>query len=347
MRNNLILIKCNFNELFYSLKKLNNKQFIVWLPNNASDLIDIELFKDYNLFVLNWHIDFNKLIEQINNKLIKFQFKKVTNSIDPIEYIFENNKITNFKANYRIVSSEIEPFLLTSNNFEENQCQNGIKCFDLNVNKIKCCKGYITDLLEKLSNELDFSFDLILANSSNLIDQILNRNAHIAVGRLKLKYEKNQSSIDFSVPFLYSGLGVLIKQSKELNNDLFMFLKPFTFLHWTIIILFSIGSAVSLSLLEFNSPFGLNPLGRNRKRNYTLGSAISMVFSLMFMHTIPNTKPPKSWSAKWTQNFIAVFALIFIATYTAQMASILSTEQKYDDLIKSNVNQVILNYIYF
>ena len=69
MINDLILIKCNLNELFYSLKKLNNKQFIVWLSNNSSDLIDIELFKDYNLFVLNWHIDLNKLIEQNNNKL--------------------------------------------------------------------------------------------------------------------------------------------------------------------------------------------------------------------------------------------------------------------------------------
>lgn len=38
-------------------------------------------------------------------------------------------------------------------------------------------------------------------------------------------------------------------------------------------------------------------------------------------------KSPKSWAGKWTQNFIASFALIFIATYTAQMASILSAGQ--------------------
>jgi hypothetical protein len=44
------------------------------------------------------------------------------------------------------------------------------------------------------------------------------------------------------------------------------------------------------------------------------------------MHTMP-AKSPKSWAGKWTQNFIASFALIFIATYTAQMASILSAGQ--------------------
>lgn len=45
------------------------------------------------------------------------------------------------------------------------------------------------------------------------------------------------------------------------------------------------------------------------------------------MHTMP-AKSPKSWAGKWTQNFIASFALIFIATYTAQMASILSAGQE-------------------
>ena len=97
--------------------------------------------------------------------------------------------------------------------------------------------------------------------------------------------------------------------------------------------------------MEFNSPFGLNPKGRARIRNYTLGSGISMVMSLMFMHTMP-AKSPKSWAGKWTQNFIAVFALIFIATYTAQMASILSAEQKHS-IFRIKDNEVLILVIIF
>lgn len=51
-----------------------------------------------------------------------------------------------------------------------------------------------------------------------------------------------------------------------------------------------------------------------------------MKIILVFMHTMP-AKSPKSWAGKWTQNFVASFALIFIATYTAKMASILSAGQ--------------------
>jgi len=38
----------------------------------------------------------------------------------------------------------------------------------------------------------------------------------------------------------------------------------------------------------------LSPKGRQRLRNYTLGSGVSMVISLIFMHTMP-AKSPKSW----------------------------------------------------
>lgn len=79
------------------------------------------------------------------------------------------------------------------------------------------------------------------------------------------------------------------------------FLKPFSNLHWVAMFLFAITSAVALSLLEFNSPFGLNPKGRQRARNYTLGSGISMIISLMFMHTMP-FKSPKSWAGNINLN---------------------------------------------
>ena len=79
----------------------------------------------------------------------------------------------------------------------------------------------------------------------------------------------------------------------------------------------------------------VSPNGRARARNYTLGSAITMVISLMCNHTMP-IKSPKSWSGKWTQNFIGAFSLVFIALYTAQMASILSAGP--DPLVFKGVN---------
>lgn len=60
------------------------------------------------------------------------------------------------------------------------------------------------------------------------------------------------------------------------------------------------------------------------------------------MHTMP-AKSPKSWAGKWTQNFIGAFALIFIATYTAKMASILSAGREtrsYKGIDDNEVNEL-------
>lgn len=194
------------------------------------------------------------------------------------------------------------------------------------------------NLLQRLSADLDFEFEFYIMSKdrfgsynrtseswSGVLSHVVNGVAHIMAGPFSITHDRSRH-VDFSMPFLYSGYALLIKQEKKGVDDLFMFMKPFSYLHWALIGIFAFGSAISLALLEFNSPFGLNPTGRQRARNYTLGSAISMVISLMFMHTMP-AKSPKSWAGKWTQNFIASFALIFIATYTAQMASILSAGQ--------------------
>lgn len=196
----------------------------------------------------------------------------------------------------------------------------------------------MVNILQRLSADLEFDFEFYLSPQkrfgsynqstdswSGALNHVANGVAHIIAGPFSITHERSQY-IDFSMPFLYSGYALLIKQEKKGVDDLFMFMRPFSYLHWALIGVFALGSAISLALLEFNSPFGLNPMGRQRARNYTLGSAISMVISLMFMHTMP-AKSPKSWAGKWTQNFIASFALIFIATYTAQMASILSAGQ--------------------
>ena len=171
----------------------------------------------------------------------------------------------------------------------------------VNANKYKkqCCTGYIINLLQRLAADLDFDMELYFAAENKYggaLKHVAAGLAHIVAGPFSVTEERARH-IDFSTPFLHSGYAILIKQEKKGVNDLFMFMQPFTNLHWLIIVLFGLTSAFSLSLLEFNSPFGLNPTGRQRARNYTLGSGISMVISLMFMHTMP-AKSPKSWAGK-------------------------------------------------
>ena len=173
----------------------------------------------------------------------------------------------------------------------------------------KCCSGFIVNILQRLSQDLDVDFDLYISpndmfgkydNSTKswngLMNHILNDVTDIIAGPFSLT-EERAHFIDYTTIFLSSGNSLLIKQDYN-TYDLFMFMKPFTYIHWFLILVCSLISAIALALLEFNSPFGLNPKGRQRARNYTLGSAISMVTSLMFMHTMP-AKSPKSWPGKF------------------------------------------------
>lgn len=202
---------------------------------------------------------------------------------------------TNF--NFNLISNNINEKIMSS--IEKEKFIGLIKNFklipdkEINLNstfvKTKCCTGYMINLLQKLSDDLNFEFELYFVNDinsekkevkwTNAIDHVVNQVAHIIAGPFSITKDRSEK-IDFSVPFLYTSYSMLIKQEKKGVDDLWMFLRPFTYLHWVVIGLFGLLSAISLALLEFNSPFGLNPNGRQRARNYTLGSAVSVFFSL-------------------------------------------------------------------
>ena len=100
-------------------------------------------------------------------------------------------------------------------------------------------------------------------------------------------------------------------------------MEPFDGWVWISIVCSATVVAVALSLLEWNSPFGLNPWGRRRKTNYTLGSGLNMVYAILFQHTI-KTKSPKAWPSKWLQNFWAGASIFIYSSYTANLAAFLA-----------------------
>ena len=136
--------------------------------------------------------------------------------------------------------------------------------------KTKCCTGYIVNLLQRMAQDLDFEFELyflsnkkyhqatrVTENSSarntdewsDAINHVIKGLAHMAAGPYSLTQDRLKL-IDFSMPFLYSGYALLIKQEKKGADDLFMFMKPFTYFHWALIVFFSLTSAIALALLE-------------------------------------------------------------------------------------------------
>ena len=392
---NKIIEQTVYNDLFNAKTNFNNLNSKFLNPDrNSNDNFLSETFSSgkfslKHFFTFKRTFDSGKKCEakEINDLLMidEFLFKIKDNKIYFLDDNIQDNfdKYSNFKRKkrnevsfkptYRIVSNQVEPFVIVSQLDEhlisKDECKDGLPCLDIesdeipysrtftnNINlteemnnifnkelmigliksfkyfsderiqssktslvKTKCCTGYMINLLQRLSQDLDFEFDFYFSPDKKFghfdneslkwngaLNQVISGIAHVAAGPFSIT-EDRAKFIDFSAPFLFSGYGLLIKQEKKGVNDLFMFLKPFTYLNWIIFFLFTLVFATALAFFEFNSPFGLNPKGRQRARNFTLGSAISMVFSLIFMHTMPG-KSPKSWSGKY---FLLSFAFAF------------------------------------
>ena len=197
---------------------------------------------------------------------------------------------------------------------------------------IYCCEGIVVDVLHSLAAELNFDFHLYFQNDTNygtykngewtgMVGDVYNGAADMMVGAISITSAR-MAAIEFTEPFYYAGFNMLSKNFDR-QTSILAFLSPFEIELWLTIIATALVVAVSASLLEWNSPFGLSPWGRRRKKNYTLGSGLNMVFSLWFGHTV-STKTPKSWPSKVLQNFWAAFSIFSIASYTANLAAYLA-----------------------
>lgn len=99
------------------------------------------------------------------------------------------------------------------------------------------------------------------------------------------------------MPFFYSGVSCLSATSNETDVPLLAFLIPFSYELWAAIFASLFATAVAAAIYEWFSPFGLNPWGRQRTKNFSLASALWVMCSLLFSHLVA-FKAPKSWPNK-------------------------------------------------
>lgn len=65
----------------------------------------------------------------------------------------------------------------------------------------------------------------------------------------------------------------------------------------------------------------MNPWGRQRTKNFSLASALWVMWGLLFSHLVA-FKAPKSWPNKFLINVWGGFSVIFLASYTANIAAL-------------------------
>lgn len=202
-----------------------------------------------------------------------------------------------------------------------------------------CCYGFCMDLLNKLADNVNFTFNVHLSEDGSygslrrvngtdmkrwngMVGEVIDGKSDLIVAALTINNERAEW-IEFSKPFKYQGLTILVKKDQS-RNSLDSFLRPFQINLWLLVLLSVHIVAVILYLLDRFSPFGRFKLARKEKEETALNLSSAMWFSWgVLLNSGIGEGTPRSFSARVLGMVWAGFAMIIVASYTANLAAFL------------------------
>uniref|UniRef100_A0A8C7Z552 Glutamate receptor n=1 Tax=Oryzias sinensis TaxID=183150 RepID=A0A8C7Z552_9TELE len=206
-----------------------------------------------------------------------------------------------------------------------------------------CCKGFCIDILKKLSRTIKFSFDLYLVTNgkhgklvhgvwNGMIGEVVYRRADMAIGSLTINEERSEI-IDFSVPFVETGISVMVARSNGTVSPS-AFLEPYSPAVWVMMFVMCLTVvAVTVFVFEYFSPVGYNRSLVSAKApggpTFTIGKSVWLLWGIVFNNSVP-IENPKGTTSKIMVLVWAFFAVIFLASYTANLAAFMIQEQYID-----------------
>uniref|UniRef100_A0A3B4YF89 Glutamate receptor n=1 Tax=Seriola lalandi dorsalis TaxID=1841481 RepID=A0A3B4YF89_SERLL len=257
----------------------------------------------------------------------------------------------------RVVTLVEHPFVFTREVDEDGLCPAGQLCLDPrtnrsdiiqslfnqlhNPNTTACCYGYCVDLLEKLAEDMGFTFDLYIVGDgkygassgtgrwTGLVGDLLSGTADMAVTSFSINSARSRV-IDFTSPFYSTSLGILVR-SRDTAAPIGAFMWPLHWSMWVGIFVTLHLTALFLTLYEWNSPFGMTPHGRNRLRVFSYSSALNLCYAILFGRTVA-TKTPKCWTGRFLMNLWAIFCLLVLSSYTANLAAVMVGEKTFEQV---------------
>uniref|UniRef100_A0A8C6WED8 Glutamate receptor n=1 Tax=Neogobius melanostomus TaxID=47308 RepID=A0A8C6WED8_9GOBI len=274
----------------------------------------------------------------------------------------ETEKPQGFQMSTRlkIVTIHQEPFVYVKPTMLDGTCKEEITPNGVLIKKVictgpnetipgrptvpQCCYGFCVDLLIKLAMTMNFTYEVHLVadgkfgtqervNNSNkkewngMMGELLGGLADMIVAPLTINNERAQY-IEFSKPFKYQGLTILVK--KEIpRSTLDSFMQPFQIdlptkpgrVHCVPM---TVSHSVSLYNPPKCSPFGRFKVNSEEEEEDALTLSSAMWFSWgVLLNSGIGEGAPRSFSARILGMVWAGFAMIIVASYTANLAAFL------------------------
>ncbi|CAC5378723.1 GRIN2B [Mytilus coruscus] len=259
------------------------------------------------------------------------------------------------RRHFRIVTLKEEPYVKYRKLNSERKCghhevpcrlvynpiQHGNDSTLANDTVLRCCAGLCVDLLKILSTEMKFDYDFyevpdqtwglpdqVTGEWNGLIREVKDRKADMVLTSLKITPARN-AHIDFSIPFLETGITIIVSIRKGAISPT-AFLEPYDYPSWCLILVFSVhATGASIFIYEWLSPSGLNR-GRTslRDHKFSLFRSFWLIWSMLFGASV-STDNPRGVASRFMTNVWALFALVFLASYTANLAAFMITKDEY------------------
>nr|XP_040571852.1 glutamate [NMDA] receptor subunit 1-like isoform X2 [Lepeophtheirus salmonis] len=220
--------------------------------------------------------------------------------------------------------------------------------------RMYCCSGYCIDLLKLLAEHCNFTYSLHVSfieygslernnetgklEWNGLIGELVDGTADLIVAPLTINPERAHV-MEFSKPFKYQGITILQKRQPR-ASQLVSFLQPFKYTLWVLVLVSVHIVALCLYLLDRFSPFGRfhsgpDPGNVQKEESLNFTSAIWFAWGVLLNSGI-GEGTPRSFSARVLGMVWAGFAMIIVASYTANLAAFLVLDKPQTSLTGIN-----------
>jgi len=208
-------------------------------------------------------------------------------------------------------------------------------------------EGYAVDLIHELSRLVGFKYkfkevtDLkygvkdVKPNGTitwnGMIGEIMSGVADMAIADFTITSSREEA-VDFTLPFMNTGISIVFKKPTNKVTTLFSFLSPFSLDVWGFVLMAYSGVSMILYVVGHISPYEwTNPYPCRQEDSAVMKNSFSLLNSFWFtigsLMQQGSDLAPKSMSTRAMAGTWYFFTLIMISSYTANLAAFLTVEK--------------------
>ncbi|KAI6240078.1 Glutamate receptor 1 [Aphelenchoides fujianensis] len=235
----------------------------------------------------------------------------------------------------RVVTALVEPFVMIKRDCEfsnSSECQGNARF-----------EGYCIDLLKLLNDRnSNFNYEIFIGKDNKygvkqedgswdgLIGYLLRGDADAAVASLTINQDRERV-VDFSKPYMTTGISIMIKKPDKQEFSVFSFMQPLSTEIWMYIIFAYVGVSVVIFLVSRFSPYEWR-VEEMANGGFTISNDFSVYNCLWFtlaafMQQGTDTCHGNSISGRIASSAWWFFTMIIVSSYTANLAAFLTLEK--------------------